>query len=214
MASTRAPYQLVGSYDVQRDDYIDGQRTQNMYVMPAPSAVSKEVLVPASGFENGISIGSGAIRAQFVFKDKMYVVSGDEVYEVDSGLVPTFIATINTSFGYVGITANENQVIFVDGIDGYIWNTMTATFSVIAFGFPIVPADVTMLDNYFIIPDAGTIKWYISALNDGLTWNVLDFANFLSTPDQLVAVQTLKRRLYLFGSLSAGDSVEGQRILR
>lgn len=202
MASQRSPYPLIGSYNVQRDIVLDGERTINCYEVPASKTVQKVALVPASGLLNDFEVGDGPIRAQFVFKNFAYVVSGDEIYSVDTALSPTLLGSMNTSSGYVGITANEIEVIFVDGVDGFIWNTQTSTFSQITFGFSITPIDVTMLDNYFIIPDGDTIKWYISALNDGTSWDVTDTANFISNPDQLVAISSLKRRLYLFGKTS------------
>jgi hypothetical protein len=59
-----------------------------------------------------------------------------------------------------------------------------------------------MLDNYFIVPDGNTQKFYVSALNNGLSWSVTNFAIFQSHPDTLVACHVLKRRLYLFGQRS------------
>ena len=214
MPSKRIPLPLAKEYKLERDVTINAERLINMYVQPATETTQGFSLYPASGFQNSFLVGAATIRAQFVFKDTMYVVSGNAIYSVDSLLVPTFLGNITTLNGYVGIDANETQVIFVDGANAYIWNTLTSVFSTVVFGFspPIAPIDVTMIDNYFIIPDGNTIKFYVSSLNDGSTWNVLNFALFQSNPDELQAVNTLKRRIYLFGKYTtevwydAGDS--------
>lgn len=196
------PFTLPDSYKIERDVTINASRVVNMYAIPAEKTVQSLAWVPASGFQNPTLVGSFPIRAQYVFRGLLYIVTGDAIYSLDAGLVPTFLGMINTLNGYVGVTANENQLIFVDGGDAYVWDTMTTTFTTVAFGFPIFPVDVTMIDNYFVIPNGGTQKFYVSALNDGTMWDVLDFAIFQSTPDQLVATNSLKRRVYLFGNYS------------
>lgn len=212
MASQRAPLKLATEYGLERDITLSPSQLINMYALPNQETTQGFFLSPASGFENPIEINAENIRSQFVFNGIQYVVSFDEVYSVDSLNVPTFLGTLNTTGGYVKATANETQVIWVDGSDAYIWNTLTSTFSVVTFGFSLFPGDVTMIDNYFVIPDIGATKFYVSALNDGTTWSALSFALFQSTPDQLKGISTLKRRVYLFGNYStetwydAGDS--------
>lgn len=202
MVSTRSSFPIMTQFRKERDPVISCETSINMYLIPAETNKEKKVLVPASGFDIPLPIGMGDIRASFVFKEHLYVVSGAEVYEIDVLLLPTLLLTLATTIGYVGISANENQVIFVDGADAWVWDTVASTVTPVVFGFPISPVDVTMLDFYFIIPDGNKNQWYISALNDGTTWNVLDFANFSSVGDQLVGVRTLKRRVYLFGHIS------------
>lgn len=202
MASQRAVLKLANEYKLERDVTINPERIINMYALPANETTQGFALYPASGFLNPATVGGGPIRAQFVFKDEMYVVAEDAVYRLDALLVPTFLGFINTTSGYVGITANETQVIFVDGGDGWIWDTVASTFTQITFGFTLSPVDVTMIDNYFVVVDGGGTKFYVSNLNDGTTWGTLNFALFQSTPDQLVGTHTLKRRVYLFGNYS------------
>jgi hypothetical protein len=202
MASTRKSFPLPTEYKLERDVVINAARVVNMYVIPADSTVQGVAWVPCSGFQSPFMVGSGNIRAQFIFKDTMYAVSGDAFYRIDTGLVPTFINNLTTLSGYVKITANEVQLIIVDGANAYIYNTSTAVFSTVAFPFPVVPTDVTVLDNYFVLINSGSQKFYVSNLNDGTTWQTLNFALFESNPDQLFAINCLKRRVYLFGHYS------------
>lgn len=202
MSSSRSLFPLAKEYKIERDVLIDSSRIINMHAIPAINTTQQTAWVPVSGFENGISVGTGPARAAFVFRGSIYWVSGTDIFEIDSTLVPVLRGTIGTATGYVGITANQTQVMFVDGDKGYIWDTASSVFSTIVFGFPILPSDVAMLDNYFITFEAGQQKFYVSALGDGTTWSALNFAVFESNPDQLLAIKALKRRLFLFGQFS------------
>ena len=199
---TKVPLQLPIQYGIERDVLINSSNLINIYAVPEEQTTSKNVYLYASGFESPSSVGSDPIRAQFVYKGIQYLVSGISVYKRDSLGVVTFIGNISAGAGYVGITANQTQIIFVDGSNGYIFDINTSTFTQIVFGFPITPVDVEMLDNYFIVINGGTQQFFVSAVGDGLTWDELKTANFQSTPDTLVAVFALKRRLYLFGTQS------------
>ncbi len=202
MPSTRAPYPIMSEFDVQREVQINGERAINMYSIPTKATQEKKAIVPASGFEFPLEVGSGPQRVSFVFKEIFYQISGNQLFSIDSSKVVTFLGTLTTPSGFARMTANENQVVLADGTNAYVWDTVTTTFTTVVFGFPINPGDITMLDGYIVAINLDTIKFFVSALNDATMWNVLDFALFESTPDQLVACRTLKRRIYFFGKIT------------
>lgn len=192
---------IVGGYNVERDVYIDGQDSINLY--PVPSEINKEkaVLVPASGFEFGEEIGTGLtkVRAQIAFKDKEYVVVDDEVFEIDSLGVQTNIGTLNTVSGYVGIVPGKTQIMFVDNVDGYYIDISAPAITVIAFGFAIDPIDCTFIDGYFLAADSASNFVYFSALNDPTTWSSADNFPLEGKADVLNGLRVLKNRVYVFG---------------
>lgn len=203
MMSNKKPFKLPQQYGIERDVLINSSNLINLYAVPAKDTTSGISLLSASGFENpSAPLGNGNIRQQFVFRDIQYLVAGSDIYSRDSLGATAFLGSISNSSGYVGVTANANQIIFVNGANGYIYDTVTAVFTTIVFGFPISPTDVTMIDGYFVVIDGGKREFYTSALNNGLVWNVLDNGVFQSKPDQLVAVFALKRRIYFFGTIS------------
>jgi hypothetical protein len=61
---------------------------------------------------------------------------------------------------------------------------------------------VTWQDSYFIVNPPNSQRFYVSAQNDGLNWDALDFASAESNPDNIVAVSSDNSTLYLFGSVS------------
>lgn len=168
-------YEIVGSYNAQRFPSIDAERIVNCFEYIDARDKKTKTLIQTSGLINEQvnfpSINTGGFRAQFVFEDIMYAVIGDGIYELNSSLVATRLQTINTSTGYVGIDANTFQVIFVDGLDGWIFDTDTNTMVQITdLSFPSRPIDVTYLDGFFVVANGETNSFQLSSFNQGLIW--------------------------------------------
>jgi hypothetical protein len=58
------------------------------------------------------------------------------------------------------------------------------------------------LDGYFIVNKSGSAAFYISSLNDGLSWDALDFAVVSSNPDDLIGMVADRGNLWCFGNRS------------
>ena len=59
--------------------------------------------------------------------------------------------------------------------------------------------NVTFQDGYFAVSKPDTDEFYVSSLNDGLNWDALDFASAEGQSDDLVAVESDHREMWLFG---------------
>jgi hypothetical protein len=91
--------------------------------------------------------------------------------------------------------------MIVDGQDGWIYNISSAAFTQITDAdFPSNVDSVTQQDGYFIVGDPNTQNFFISALNDGLTWSALDFETAEFESDNIVTVKSFRDKLYVFGS--------------
>jgi hypothetical protein len=175
MASKIADYDIVGSYNNQRVSSIDAERSVNLFEYIDPLGKKPKSLINTSGLINTnlIFVGAnGGARGQFVFQTNQYMVFGSGVYRMTSTGVVSQIGTLqNTIAGYVGIDANTFQVIFVDGVNGYIWDTMANTFTMITdTSFPPKPIDVCYLDGFFVVADGDTNNFQLSSFNQGLVW--------------------------------------------
>lgn len=177
-------YEIVGSYNKQRYDEIDAERTINMFEYIDPLGKKPKTLIPTSGIIDEQvsfpSVGSGGFRAQFSYKYStntpiMICVIGNSVYRLSTsvaGSTAVLLGTINGTVGYVGIDANQFQIILVDGTDGWIYDVQASTFQQITDpGFPTRPVDVTYLDGFFVAADGGTNNFYLSSFNNGLIWS-------------------------------------------
>lgn len=174
----RKDYDLVGSYDNQRVSTINAERTVNMFEYLDENGKRPKSLLSTAGLINAnLYLGSelGGARASFVFNDAIYNVYGSSVFRTTGStgfLSTTLIGSLNTTVGYVGIDANTYQVIFVDGEDGFIWDTNALTYRQITdTGFPDNPIDVCYLDGFFIVASGGTNNFQLSAFNQGMVWS-------------------------------------------
>ena len=173
----RKDYDLVGSYDNQHVSSINAERTVNMFEFLDPQGKRPKVLLPTSGLVNAnLNFGTetGGARATFVFSDAIYQVFGGSIFRTSgtsTALTTSLIGTLSTTTGYVGIDANTFQVIFVDGVLGYIWDINTSTFVQITDpAFPSRPIDVCYLDGFFLVANGNTNNFQLSTLNQGLIW--------------------------------------------
>lgn len=164
---------------------------------------SKVILRNRLGSQYLTTLGSGPIRGMITHIDHLYVVSGDTLYKVDSNYAATNIGTLNTSTGLVSMSSNGvfgNQVIIVDGTNGYTYNSLSLVFATITDPqFPAAPLKVTYMDSFFIILNEGSGQFNISYSNDGTNWDALDFANAERKPDDTVSIETLGRDVYFIG---------------
>lgn len=168
-------FDIVGSYNHQRVESIDPERSINVFEYRDTLGKKPKSLINTSGLRNTNKVFPGAtlgFRAQFVFSGSTYSVIGNGIYREDSaGSISLIGNLIDTDVGYVGIDANTFQVIFVDGVKGYIWDDTASIFQQITdTSFPAQPIDVCTLDNFFIVANGGTDQFQMSSLNQGLVW--------------------------------------------
>lgn len=173
----RKDYDIVGSYDNQRVSTFNAERTVNMFEYIDPNGKRPKVLFSTSGLLNTQldftpeTLGS---RASFVFQGATYQVFGSSVFRITGptgSLSYSLIGVLNTTVGYVGIDANTYQIIFVDGQDGWIWDTNANTFEQITdTSFPQTPLDACFLDGFFIVINGNTNEFQLSSLNQGMVW--------------------------------------------
>lgn len=194
----RKDYDLVGSYDNQRVSTINAERTVNLFEYLDPQGKRPKSLLPTAGLVNAnLNFGAeaGGARQSFVFKDAIYNVYGRTVFRTtgSTGLLSTSaIGTLTTVEGYVGVDANTYQVIFVDGEEGWIYDTNAATFERITdTGFPTNPIDVCYLDGFFLVANGGTNQFQLSSFNQGMIWSGGPGSGVLFTADFSTDILTL-----------------------
>lgn len=186
----------------------------NMY-LDADSSVStvkgeyKVIAYPTYGLETFCDTSEAVVRALYEQNGVLYAVAGNKFGSINSGGTFTQIGgNLNTSTGFAKIVAitggsdTNNQIIIIDGTNGYHYNitTTTATFPIADPDFPQTCTDITVQDDYVIVEKAGSISFYISNVSDGTTWEALDFASKFRKPDRLVAINSNKGELWLLGS--------------
>ena len=139
---------------------------------------------------------------------KPYFVNGGRLYRLDQTIVfdqvtynLVFLGDISGT-GRVSMADNGTQLmILVPGGDGFIYNHVTDTFSQITdsdFTANGAPQFVVFIDGYFLVT-TDSKKFIVSAINDGLSYNALDFGTAESDPDDIVAPVVYKNQLFISG---------------
>lgn len=190
---------FVGGNTEELQNIIDPAQTINLYQVVHPT---KRYMRTMPGLSEALVefAGKDNVRQLYTKKDKMYAVAKDTIYQINTVLGSSVLGAINTLSGYVGIASNQTQIIFVDGDKGYIFDIISTAFSEITDpAFPTSPIDVTFQDGFFIVAHGNSNQWSISALNDGLTWDALDFESIQSEPDLISGARSFKRQLFIFG---------------
>ena len=92
-------------------------------------------------------------------------------------------------------------MVLVPNGNGYIYNHVSDTFSQITdsdFTANGNPQFVVFIDGYFLVT-TDSKKFIVSSINDGLSYNALDFGTAESDPDDIVAPVVYKNQLFISG---------------
>ena len=191
---------LVGSTLTQRSLPFDAQRTINFY--PVLDEQGKEVsaLYGTPGLSLFATAGDGAIRGLFASTNgRAFAVSGDKLYEINSAGAVFLKGTLNTSSGAVTMDENSTQLAICDQESIYIFTYSSSAFvEVTDSDLPSVGM-VTFIDGYFVVNENNSGRFFISAINDGTSWDALDFATAESSPDNLKGVINAVGQVWLLG---------------
>jgi Phage stabilisation protein len=180
---------------------VTSQRRLNIYYeMSKQEDKTKVVAYGTAGTRLFVTFGDTPCRVVYAFGNYVYAVHRNTFWQIDNSGAKVAKGTIGTTTGRISIADNGVQIMFVDGTKGYIYNTQTNVFAQITdTDFPANPNTVTFLARVFIATFTGTGRFYISAIDDGLSWNALDFANAESNPDNLVSSFSIGGQLVQFG---------------
>lgn len=185
---------------------LSAQRLVNAYVdVPQTlGALSEEAIFASPGITQLATTGTlnEENRGAWVMAGLPYIVNGDTLYTLADDNTFAALGTI-TGSGRVSMADNGIQLcVLVPGGDGFIYNKDTTTFLQITdldFTANGNPQHVVFNDGYFVF-GTDTKKFIISSLNDGLTYDALDFGTAEADPDPIVAPWTFNNRLYMMGS--------------
>jgi hypothetical protein len=210
-------YPICGSYNNLQTPSIDCERSINLFEYLDANAKKERTMLPTSGilnsgitFQGPVGAPNGGFRRSFLFNNVTYHVIGNQFWSISTTNVATYIGSLTTSTGYVGMDANVTsagapfQVMLVDGQAGYIYDTTTGVFAQITDSdFPANPGDCCTLDNFFVVIQLGTPNFQLSQFGQGLNWgnnspSVLQLGQVSTHAGTLVACRTLHRRLFLF----------------
>jgi hypothetical protein len=213
----RVTIPFVGQTAVSKNVMVQNQETVNFtQSIKGRGAKAPMVLESAPGLIDLGALGNGPLKtSQMVSSDirglgvnDLYGVYGSKLMAQTIATGNLEIGTLNGNPGRVPIARGRNYIAMVDGTDGYTYNgTVFAQITDLDFPGNLVPAGkpthIVYMDGFFIVNDANTDNFYISALEDPTSWNALDFDAASVSPDKALAIAQTESILWIFGDETA-----------
>ena len=183
---------------------FNSERTVNLFPVYDKDGMDVAALYGTPGLSLFATVGVGAIRESFKSKKngRTFFISGNVLYEVDSAGNSSNRGSLNQSAGNLTISENETQLAICDGATVYIFTYSSNVFAEVADPDLPTAGTIATIDNYFIVNEVNTGKFFISALGDGTSWNALDFASAESSPDKILRVFNAAGELWALGEVT------------
>lgn len=208
----RTPLPITNGYYLSDSLPLSAQECTNWYVnIPQTQALSAESLFGTPGLKvlaaglGGRQVNRGSHKLNTI----PYFVNGNVLYRLNrvySSGAESFNAEAIGEIegtGRVWLSDNGTQLcILVPGGKGYIFTADPDTLEEITdedFRANGDPQAVVYIDGYFVFT-TDSKKFIVSALNDGLDYNALDFGTAEADPDDIVAPIVLNNQLFIGGS--------------
>lgn len=181
-------------YSEGRSSNWSGARLINCFAERADGDKRDEFAVIGSpGLTLWANLGSGAIRGAHVVAGVLYVVAGAMLYSVDAGGSETGIGVI-LGTDRVRMTGNGSELCIAADGTGYVYSGGALSTPLL---FDV--SDVTYIDGYIVWSVANSEQFFISALDDALSYDAADIASAEGFPDDIVGLINDHRELPLFG---------------
>lgn len=138
---------------------------------------------------------------EFPKSNVAFVVHRDLLWEVNNAGSATSRGSLLTVAGRVTMAHNGVEVMIVDGIYGYTYNTVSHVFAqIIHEGFPALPSTCAYLSRRFLVGTSGSSRFSWSDIDDGTSWPALNFGNAETNPDPVVTVYASNGQAVLLGT--------------
>lgn len=131
-------------------------------------------------------------------KGRVFAVTPSKMYEIFKDGTFKDLGDVDLK-GRVVMEDNGIQVVVVDGFKGFYYDGRDQEVKQITDEAFYPATTVTYQDGYFLFDRKGTGQFFISELLD-VAFDPLDFATAEGQPDNLVAVLSDHREIFLFGT--------------
>jgi hypothetical protein len=176
---------------------LDSQDAMNLYPEAQAGPDAPMGLIGTPGYTLFQTYGSGPIRALYAGNGKLFVVSGNTVYQTIIGGATSSLGTIGSSTGPCQILANGNDIIIVDSLGGQIYWTNGG-----AITNPFAGFFAEYMDTFYValaVTSPQTSQINVSNSTDGSTWPALNFAVRTGVVDFLTGLAAINGQLWLLG---------------
>jgi len=172
--------------------------TNAIPVIYSIGGIQKKKLRAPPGIELFGTAGTKKSRGQWALDEIPYTVNGNNLYRINEDQTTTDLGTIAGS-GRVSMASSVLELcIVVPGVTGYIYSVAGGLTEITdATYLANLSLDVAFKDGFFF--HVTSSKLFKSNLNDGLTYDALDFASAEVLPDKITSVHVSRNQLYVGG---------------
>jgi hypothetical protein len=180
-----------------RSKHWSGAELVNCFAEQAGGDKRSDFAVMASpGLTLWATVGAGPYRGHGTIAGVPYVVSGDGFYRVLSDGSSVYIGAI-AGTGPVRVAANYTEIAIAANGTGYVYSS-GALSTPLAFDV----SDVFYADGYIVWVVEDSEQFFISALDDALTYDAADIASVEGFPDNIVGAINDHREIAFMGEKS------------
>lgn len=189
---------IFGPFYVSLSSNLAADRLVNLYPEIVETRQGKAVgaLYSTPGLTLKLTVGGGPIQGFHLFKDLLYVVSGNVLYSVSGAWAVTEIGAVGGG-GPVSIIDNGSQMAVFNGAVGYLWNGTVLNSITLPFTGAAGSIFATQQDGFGLINQPGTSLWFQSDSLDLGTWSALNFGDASGDPDLLIRPVMIRREIWL-----------------
>lgn len=197
-----ALFQLVGKHYVSQSPVAANNALINWYteLIEVETGRSQIALYPTSGLDQiSTSTPTGPGRGAIEINGRYFCVIRSTFYEMSSAGVLTSRGTVSGTSGTVSMASSATQMLILSNQVGYIYTLATNVLAAIAdLDFPTGGVVAGYTDGYFVVLSTNG-NFYISALNDGTSWDALDFDTVSSSANTIIGMIIHERMIWIFG---------------
>jgi len=184
---------------------VDCQRAMNFYPETnAPASASQVSLYQRAGKLQFADLGTGPVAGLFSYQPagspstRVFAVAGNftEIFSDGSHQDYTFVST---GFPVTMAANNANQIIICTGGNLWCFNTTTNTAAQVATGLGKQFVQVAFLNGFFLALQANSQTVWFSAVEDGTSWDALDFFAVNLFPDNVLSMIVDHGLIWLHG---------------
>lgn len=218
-----SPLPFAQGFYVSESLPLSAQECVNFYPnLPQTQTVSPQSLFSTPGLTEIATADNNAInRGLHAFDGIPYAVNGDRLYRIDRTTdifgVSTFAAVqvgsgisgsdrvLMADNGPLNAGGGAGQICIIipgsnDKFNAFIFTIAGGLVQISNVNFNGPVSGVVYVDGFFLFTKKDGKQFFVSSLNDGFTYNALDFAAANVDPDPIRAPFILKNEVLIFGS--------------
>ena len=183
---------------------VSSQLCVNMFVnIPETQGITQAQLFETGGLQELTNTGFNKFnRGAATMGGVPYFVNGNELVRLNADFTHTVLGNI-AGKGLVSMAENGTQLCIVVPNTGtaYIYSVLGGLKQITDNDFTAngLAEIVVFVDGYFVFTTRSR-KFFVSAINDGLSYNALDFGSAEADPDLIRSAHVHKNQLYIMGS--------------